>query len=76
MFNFNKEFETIFKIVAQNADKLGISAYFVGGMLRDQLMGIKIKDIDILIEGSAIDFVQNLASLSSSELNVDIKICS
>ena len=73
MFNFNKEFETIFKIVAQNADKLGISAYFVGGMLRDQLMGIKIKDIDILIEGSAIDFVQNLASLSSSELNVDIK---
>lgn len=41
MFNFNKEFETIFKTVAQNADKLGISAYFVGGMVRDQLIDRK-----------------------------------
>ncbi len=43
-------------------------------MLRDQLMGIKIKDIDILIEGSAIDFVQKSCKpFISSELNVDIK---
>lgn len=73
MFNFNKEFETIFKAIVQNADKLGISAYFVGGMVRDQLMGIKVKDIDILIEGSAIDFVQNFARITSKELDVVIK---
>lgn len=62
MFKFNKEIESIFKAVAQNAYNMGVSACFVGGMVRDVLMGIEIKDIDILIEGSAIDFVHRLAA--------------
>lgn len=71
MFKFNKEIESIFKAVAQNACDMGISAYFVGGMVRDVLMGIEIKDIDILIEGSAIDFVQKFADKFT---NLDIVI--
>ncbi len=62
MFKFNKEIESIFKAVAQNAYDMGVSACFVGGMVRDVLMGIEIKDIDILIEGSAIDFTHRLAA--------------
>jgi len=76
MFNFNKEFETIFKAVAQNACSLGVSAFFVGGMVRDMLMGIEIKDVDILIEGSAIDFVRNLEAKTANgnDIPLDINI--
>ncbi len=70
MFNFNGNLEPVFKMVAQNACDMGVDAYFVGGMVRDILMGIEIKDIDILVEGSAIDFVQKLSECAP---NVIIK---
>lgn len=57
-------------MVAQNACDMGVNVYFVGGMVRDILMDIEIKDIDILIEGSAIDFVQKLSECAP---NVIIK---
>ena len=57
MFNFDKKTGQIIQSIAEYAQHTGICVYFVGGMVRDCLMGIGIKDIDILIEGSAIDFV-------------------
>ncbi len=60
MFNFCKEIEIIFNIIARYAQKESTPVYFVGGMVRDALMGQDIGDIDILVEGSAIDFVKGL----------------
>jgi len=57
MFKFNKKTELIVQSIAKFSKIKGIPVYFVGGMVRDALMGIDIKDIDILTEGSAIDFV-------------------
>ncbi len=73
MFKFSKKIETILNIIAANARDLEVSAYFVGGMVRDMLMGIDIKDIDILIEGSAINFVQKLSQNFEGK-NIDILI--
>lgn len=64
MFNFDKKTELIIQSIAAFGAKIGVPVYFVGGMVRDCLMEIEIKDIDILIEGSAIDFVQKFAENS------------
>ena len=38
------------------AQKLNLRLYFVGGIVRDLIMGVDVSDIDILVEGSAIEF--------------------
>ena len=40
----------------EKSDKL----FFVGGIVRDELLGIKSNDIDLTYIGNAIDFVKNL----------------
>lgn len=40
----------------EKSDKL----FFVGGIVRDELLGIKSKDIDLTYVGNAINFVENL----------------
>jgi len=60
MFNFCKEIETIFNIIAEYALNSGVNVYFVGGMVRDALMKRDMGDIDILVEGSAIVFAHGL----------------
>jgi len=44
------------------ADSMGLSAYLVGGMVRDALLGIRPgKDIDLTVEGDGLGFAQTLA---------------
>lgn len=75
MFQFDAKNTAIVEFIAKYAQKNAVPVYFVGGMVRDNLMGIDILDIDILIEGSAIDFVQGLNAESSlfEGFNVNIK---
>ncbi len=73
MFNFSKELEVVFKAVVKHANHSGVCAYFVGGMVRDFLMGIEIKDTDLLIEGSAIDFIEKFAVKYKDKLDIKIK---
>ncbi len=61
MFNFDKKTELVIQSIAAFGAKTATQVFFVGGMVRDALMGIDIKDIDILVEGSAIDFIENFA---------------
>ena len=42
------------------ADEFEVSAYLVGGCVRDLFLGIKNLDLDIVVEGEAIKFVQFL----------------
>lgn len=44
------------------------SAYLVGGIVRDLLLGKKNLDLDIVIEGDGIEFAQKLASRINSRL--------
>jgi len=51
----------ILKEIGQIADKEDINAFVVGGFVRDALLGIDDKDIDIVVESNAIDFAKIIA---------------
>ena len=44
------------------ADTVGIPVYLVGGMVRDLLLGRANEDVDLVVEGSGIDFAHALAA--------------
>jgi tRNA nucleotidyltransferase (CCA-adding enzyme) len=46
--------------ISQAADEMGYSTYFVGGLVRDLLLGLPIVDIDIVVEGDAIVLARSL----------------
>lgn len=41
----------IFGIISEEAARMGVKAYVIGGYVRDQLLGRPSKDIDIVVEG-------------------------
>lgn len=47
--------------VAQTAQQMGYNLYFVGGLVRDLLLGSPVVDIDLVVEGDAIRLAQQLA---------------
>ena len=53
--------------VGQLADRLDVSAFLVGGFVRDLLMNIRNFDIDFMIEGDGIQFGKALAQELSGE---------
>lgn len=48
----------IFRIVGETADRLGVKAFVIGGYVRDCFLGRHCNDIDIVVEGSGIDFAR------------------
>lgn len=46
----------IFKIVSDVAEETGVRAFVIGGYVRDCFLGRPCNDIDIVVEGSGIDF--------------------
>lgn len=48
----------IFRIVSDVADNLGIRAFVIGGYVRDCFLQRECNDIDIVVEGSGIDFAR------------------
>lgn len=51
----------IYRIVGEVADKMGVPAYAVGGVVRDALLQRPCTDIDIVCVGSGIELAQNVA---------------
>ncbi len=47
--------------VAATAHGMGLSVYFVGGIVRDLLLGFPIGDVDLVVEGDAIALTKELA---------------
>jgi len=52
---------SILKRVSQVADRSEVTVFAVGGFVRDLLLNIPNKDIDIVVEGDGILFASNLA---------------
>jgi len=46
---------------AEAAQEMGYSLYFVGGLVRDLLLGAPIVDVDLVVEGDAIRLARHLA---------------
>ena len=57
----------IFPLVSKVAEKTGVRAFVIGGFVRDCFLGRPTDDIDIVIEGSGIDFAQNVAEAIMAE---------
>lgn len=53
--------QTIFKSIAQVAAEENIPAYIIGGFVRDLILKRECKDIDIVVQGSGIDFAKKVA---------------
>ncbi len=50
------------RLISQTAHEMGFVPYFVGGPVRDILLGQPIVDVDLVIEGDAIALARRLAS--------------
>jgi tRNA nucleotidyltransferase (CCA-adding enzyme) len=54
--------QELLRTVKAVADTVGIPVYLVGGMVRDLLLGRSNEDVDLVVEGSGIDFAHALAA--------------
>ena len=62
------DIQLIIKKAGNLADKMGVSAYVVGGFVRDILLSKPNFDVDIVVEGDGIGFARALASILKAEL--------
>ena len=60
----------VFEIVSKVAKEIGMRAFVIGGFVRDYFLGIPNDDIDIVVEGSGIQFAQKFADVVKGELTV------
>lgn len=56
--------------IGRFADREGLRAYIVGGVVRDMLLGRKNLDIDIVTEGPAIPFTRSVAEAARAKITV------
>lgn len=66
---FDHETLELIKFLIKSAQGCGVRLFFVGGIVRDILLEQPIHDIDMVVQGSAIDFCKNL-----EEINPNFKI--
>ncbi len=64
-----KDVLKLIKILGQEADQRGVSAYLVGGIVRDTIQKRKNLDVDIVLESDAIAF----ANIVSKGLKAKMK---
>jgi tRNA nucleotidyltransferase (CCA-adding enzyme) len=52
---------TLVRRIAGAAHEMGYSLYFVGGLVRDLLLGTPIVDVDLVVEGDAVELARHLS---------------
>jgi len=57
-----KELLVLLERISKVADKSGVFVYMVGGFVRDLLLNVANKDIDIVVEGDGIEFASHLVA--------------
>lgn len=53
--------EPIMRLIGEQADKLGLPCFVVGGWVRDLFLRRESKDIDVVVVGSGIDLAESVA---------------
>ena len=51
----------VFSLIGEEADRLGLECYVIGGWVRDLLLHRKSKDIDVVVVGSGIQLAEAVA---------------
>lgn len=60
----------VFEAIAQSSQEMGISAYIIGGWVRDIILKRPCKDIDIVAVGSGIELAQKVAKKLGNQYHV------
>ncbi len=63
-----KEIKDLIAIARRVASSQNLPAYLVGGFVRDLILGVKNLDLDIVLEGSGINFAEKLAMQLKAKL--------
>jgi tRNA nucleotidyltransferase (CCA-adding enzyme) len=67
--SFSPELWALVRVVSATAGELRMPVYFVGGLVRDILLGKSPTDLDIVVEGDAIELVRQLQARFGGELH-------
>ena len=59
----------IFRIVGETAREKGVRAFVIGGYVRDCFLGRECNDIDIVVEGSGIDFAEAIGEKTGKNVS-------
>ena len=59
----------IFRIVSEIAADKGVRAFVIGGYVRDCFLGRVCNDIDIVVEGSGIDFARAVGARTKQHVS-------
>ena len=59
----------IFHLVSELTGELGVRAFVIGGYVRDCLLGRPSSDVDIVVEGSGIDFARAVGERSGAKVS-------
>lgn len=62
----------IFKIISETAAEMNVSAFVIGGFVRDIILKRPSKDIDIVVLGSGIEMAENTAKKTGSGTKVSV----
>jgi putative nucleotidyltransferase with HDIG domain len=62
LFTIQAHERKLFDLIAESARELGVSAYLVGGYVRDRLLGRPTKDVDIVCLGDGIQLAETMAA--------------
>ncbi len=64
---------TLLSNIATQAETLGVPCYVVGGFVRDLLLGKPINDLDVVVEGDAINLGKKLVDVYGGKLTPHFK---
>lgn len=59
----------VFRLISEVAAERGVKAFVIGGYVRDCLLGRECNDIDVVVEGSGIDFAKAVGEKSGRNVS-------
>ena len=62
--------EPIFGVISEEAAKMGVKAYVIGGYVRDKIIGRPSKDIDVVVEGDGTALARRVGRRIRSNVSV------
>jgi len=65
---FDSDLKALFELISKVASDNSFKIYLIGGMVRDLLLNQKSLDIDITVEGNAIDFAHVLENKANAKI--------
>ena len=60
----------VFGVISEEAEKMGVRAYVIGGYVRDMILGRPSKDIDVVVEGDGPALARRVGARTGSNVAI------